>query len=200
MMANNEVIETKKKIVSEIKEKIDNATSIVIFDYRGLTVVEISELRAQLKETGTELKIYKNTLSKRALDELEFDFKEYLVGPNAIAISENLIEPIKVLSEFAKKHNALEIKAGIVEGKIADIELIDKLSTIPSREGLLTMLAGGMIATVKDLAACLHLYAEEQGETEQVEEPKEAKEEPKEVEQVEESTEINEENDNKEEK
>ena len=163
-MANEKIIKKKQKVVSEISEKIKDATSVILFDYRGLTVSEVNELRTKLRETGTELKIYKNTLTKRAMDSLKFDMGDSLKGPNAIAISENLVEPIKVLTDFSKSHKALEIKAGIVDGEVTGIEMINKLSTIPSRDGLLTMFAGCLIGKVKDLSACLHLYAEQKEE------------------------------------
>lgn len=160
-MASNKILEAKKEVVAIIKDKLSNSASVIFFDYRGLTVAETSELRNKLKETKTELKIYKNTLVKRALANLSLDLGNVLEGPSAMTLSIDAIEPIKVLTNYAKEHKALVIKGGIVDGSISSIEELAKLSTIPSREGLLTMLAGGMIGIAKDLSICLHLYSEQ---------------------------------------
>lgn len=163
-MANAKIIEQKKKVVSEIKEKFDNAKSVVLFDARGLKVSEVNELRRALRESGSDYKVYKNTLAKRAVAESKIDLEDYFKGPTAISFSEDELAPVKVISEFAKKHEALELKAGIVEGKVATLEELNKYAQIPSRETLLTMLASGMIGTIRDLSICLDLYAKEKEE------------------------------------
>lgn len=163
-MANSKIVAEKASVVEEIKEKFQNAKSVVLFDYRGLTVSESTELRKKLKEVGSDYKIYKNTLTKRAIDELKLDLDSALVGPNAISFGTDDLSAVKVISDFAKAHNALEMKIGIVDGKVANQDELKEYAEIPSREGLLTMLAGGMIATVKDLSICLNLYAEEKEE------------------------------------
>ena len=158
-MANAKVIEQKGQIVSEIKEKLDNAKSVVLFDYRGLTVSEVNELRRALKEAGASYKVYKNTLMVRALNDSNKELENYLAGPSAISFSDDELAPVKVISEFAKEHEALELKAGIVEGKVASAAELAQYAAIPSREGLLTMLAGGMMGVVRDLSICLDLYS-----------------------------------------
>lgn len=158
-MANTKIIEQKQGIVSEIEEKVKGASSVVFFEYRGLTVGEMMELRRKLKEVNADLKIYKNTLAKRALDSLNFDFGNELVGPKAIAFGLDGISPIKILYTFAKTHPALEIKAGLVDGEKTDVAKLTQLATLPSRDELLTMLAGSLIATVKDLSIGLDLYS-----------------------------------------
>ncbi|MDD2469733.1 MAG: 50S ribosomal protein L10 [Bacilli bacterium] len=163
-MASEKVLETKKQTVSEIKEKVSDASSVIFFDYRGLTVAETTELRSKLRASNSDVKIYKNTLVKKALDELKFNMDEVLKGPNAISLSKDIVEPIKILANYAKEHKALEIKGGIVDGKISSLTELAKLATVPSREGLLTMLAGGMLAIVKDLSICLQLYSEQKNE------------------------------------
>ena len=165
-MANAKIIEQKKAVVSEIKEKFDNAKSVVLFDARGLKVSEVNELRRKLRESDSDYKVYKNTLTKRAVDETDYDLASYLEGPTAISFSSDELAPVKVISEFAKSHEALELKAGIVEGKVANVDELKEYAKIPSREGLLTMLAGGMIATVRDLSICLDLYSKELEKTE----------------------------------
>ena len=163
-MANVKIIEQKQAVVSEIKEKFENAKSVVLFDPRGLKVSEVTELRKALRESGSDYKVYKNTLAKRALVDSGLELDSYLEGPTAISFSTDELAPVKILSEFAKSHGALELKAGVVEGKVANIEELNSYAAIPSREGLLTMLAGGLIGTVKDLSICLDLYTKEKEE------------------------------------
>ena len=163
-MANARIIEQKQAVVAEIKEKLNNAKSVVFFDPRGLKVSEVTELRRALRESGSDYKVYKNTLTKRALVDSGLELDSYLAGPTAISFSTDELAPVKILSDFAKKHEALELKAGIVEGKVADINELNSYAAIPSREGLLTMLAGGLIGTVKDLSICLDLYSKEKEE------------------------------------
>ena len=160
-MANAKIIEQKAGVVSEIKEKFENAKSVVMFDYRGLSVAEVTELRRKLREAGADYKVYKNTLTKRALDELNIDMNEYLAGPSAITFGADELSIVKVLDDFAKEHNALELKAGIIEGKVAGLEDLKRYAAIPSRDTLLTMLAAGLMGTVRDLSICLDLYSKE---------------------------------------
>ena len=163
-MANAKIIEQKAAVVSEIKEKFDNAKSIVLFDARGLKVSEVNELRRALRETDSDYKVYKNTLTRRAVEETGYDLNSYLIGPTAISFSSDELAPVKVLSDFAKKHENLKLKAGVVEGKVANVEELNSYALIPSRDGLLTMLAGGMIGVVRDLSICLDLYSKEKEE------------------------------------
>ncbi len=160
-MANQKIIEQKQAVVNEITDKLKDSKTYVLFEYRGLTVGETNELRRKLKETDSEFKVYKNTLTKRALESINVDLGEHLNGPKAIAFGKDEIAPIKVLSDFAKDHKALEIKVGVVNGDIVDDAKLKELASIPSREGLLTMLAGGLMGTVRDLSICLNLYSEQ---------------------------------------
>ena len=160
-MANSKILEQKATVVSEIKEKFENAKSVVMFDYRGLSVAEVTELRRKLRENGADYKVYKNTLTKRALDELNINMDEYLAGPSAITFGTDELSIVKILDDFAKDHNALELKAGIVEGKVAGLEDLKRYAAIPSRDVLLTMLAAGLMGTVRDLSICLDLYAKD---------------------------------------
>lgn len=160
-MANQKIIEKKMSVVDEITNKMKESSSYVFFEYRGLTVAETNELRRKLKESDSEFKIYKNTLSKRALANLNVNIDEHLNGPKAIAFGKDAVAPIKVLSEFAKEHSALELKVGVVDGEIADQKMLAELASIPSREGLLTMLAGGLMGVVRDLSICLDLYSQD---------------------------------------
>ncbi len=163
-MANAKILEQKQVVIDEIKEKFANAKSIVLFDPRGLKVSEVTELRRSLRESESDYKVYKNTLAKRAIADSGLELDNYLEGPTAISFSSDELAPVKIISEFAKKHEALELKAGVVEGKVANKEELNSYAAIPSREGLLTMLAGGLMATVRDLSICLDLYSKEKEE------------------------------------
>ena len=160
-MASEKNLEIKKDIVSEIENSINNSESVILFQYQGLTVSDLKDLRQQLKGTDATVKVYKNTLLKRALDELNYDFDGFLEGPNAVLFGKNLLEPIKVLADFAKDHDKLEIRVGIINGSVADLATINEYAAIPSREGLLTMLAAGMMEHVRNLSIALNLYAEQ---------------------------------------
>ena len=157
-MGNIKIIEKKGLVVNEITEKVSGSESVIIFDYQGLGVAAITELRCLLRDTDSELKVYKNSLARRAMGSLNYDLDETLTGANAMVISNNLVEPIKVLTAFSKTNPGLEIKVGIIEGEVKGLDVINKLSSIPTREGLLTMLAGGLIGTVKNLSVSLHMY------------------------------------------
>ena len=160
-MASAKILEEKKNVVDEIKSNLENSESVVLFTYQGLTVSELNELRRSLIDAQGEMKVYKNTLLKRALDDLKIDLTGFLEGPNAIVFGKELLEPIKVISKFAKDHENANITVGIINGAPADLAVLKEYASIPSREGLLTMLAGGMIQYVKDLAIGLNLYAEQ---------------------------------------
>ena len=159
-MASSKILETKKAIVSEITDKIKSSESVILFEYQGLTVAEISDLRRKLREAKGEVRIYKNTLLKRALDDLKIDLNGFLEGPNAIMFGTDLLEPIKVIAKFAKEHQDLQIRVGIISGEVAGLDVINEYASIPSMEGLLTMLAGGMMEHVRNLSICLNMYAE----------------------------------------
>ena len=157
-MANQKIIEGKQKIVEEIVEKAKNSNCFVLFENQGLTVSETNELRRNLRKSGSDFKVYKNTLTKRAMKELKIDFDSELEGPKALAFGTDSIEPIKILSDFADKTNKLELKVGYVDGSVADKQMLKKLATIPSREQLLTMFAGGLMEPVRKFAICLDLH------------------------------------------
>ena len=160
-MANQKILEQKQKIVEEIAENVKNASSVVFFEYAKLTDADMKTIRRKLRECDSELKIYKNTLTKRALDTLDIHIDDELVGPKAIAFGSDAVAPIKVLNDFSKTNDALQLKVGIVDGEIADLAMLKELASIPSREGLLTMLAGGLMGTVRDLSICLDLYSQQ---------------------------------------
>lgn len=159
-MANAKILERKQATIDEISEKVKGSNSVVFFEYRGLTVGEMTELRRSLRESGSDVKVYKNTLAKRALDSLNYDMQGELNGPKAMAYGTDAIAPVKALSQFAKKHPALEIKIGIVDGKVTDSKELAVLAATPSREQLLTMFAAGLLEHVKNVAICLDLHSQ----------------------------------------
>lgn len=163
-MASEKILARKQEVIDEIKENVKDASSIVLFAYRGLTDEESKELRRSLRENDSDYRVYKNTLMARAFNDLKIDVNEYLNGSSALAYGKDAIAPIKVLADFAKKHEALVLKVGIVEGEVSDKAKLEQLATIPSREGLLTMLAAGMMGIPKDLSICLDLYAKQKEE------------------------------------
>lgn len=162
----SKVIETKQQVVTEIADKLRASKSTIVVDYRGLTVSEATELRKQLREAGVEFKVYKNSLTRRAAESAEMaELNEFLTGPNAIAFSnEDVVAPAKVLNDFATKHGALEIKAGVIEGKLVTLDEVKAIATLPSREGLLSMLLSVLQAPIRNLALATKAVAEQKEE------------------------------------
>lgn len=159
-------IEIKKPIVEEISENLKDAKSAVVVDYRGLTVEQDTQLRKQLREAGVVYKVYKNTMINFAIKDTEFEsLAPYLEGPTAIAVSkEDATAPARVLYEFAKNAEALELKAGVVEGTFYDAEGIKLIATIPSRETLLSKFLGSIQSPVANFARVIKQVAEKQAE------------------------------------
>lgn len=163
-MASEKILMQKQSVIDEIKDRTESSSTIVLFDYRGITDSEAKELRIKLRETNSDYKVYKNTLMARAFNDLGIDLNEGLTGPSAFAYSNDQVAPIKVLSDFAKSHPALVLKVGIIDGEKADAAKLAEYAALPSREQLLTMLAGGMIGIVRDLSICLDLYSQQKEE------------------------------------
>ena len=160
-------VELKQPIVAEISELLNGAASAVAVDYRGLTVAQDTELRKQLREAGVAYKVYKNALIRRAAEGTDFAALDpHLEGPTAIAVSkDDATAPARILAEFAKKADKLEIKAGVVEGTYYDAKGMQAISSIPSREVLLGRLFGSMKSPIANLARVLNQVAEKQGES-----------------------------------
>ena len=151
------VLEQKQAVVSEIREKIENSGSLVLVDYRGLTVEQVTNLRNKYREAGVQYKVYKNTMMKLAFKELGLeDFNQYLEGPSAVAFSgEDLTAAARITNEFAKSNEILVIKAGILEGKILDNNGVKAIANIPSREVLIAKLLGSLKAPVSNFVYML---------------------------------------------
>ncbi len=160
-------VELKQPIVQAIADDIQGAQSILLVDYRGLTVAQDTELRKQLREAGIIYKVCKNTMMKRAFEGTEFEaLDEHLEGPSAIAISkEDATAPARIICKFAKDAKALELKGGVVEGTVYDTDGLIELSKIPSREELLSKLLGSLQSPITNFARVIKQIAEKDGET-----------------------------------
>ena len=161
-------VELKQPIVAEISENIKGAQSIVLVDYRGLTVEQDTRLRKELREAGVVYKVYKNTMMNFAFKGTEFEaLSEYLEGPSAVAISTtDATAPARILCKFAKEAKALEVKGGYVDGTAYDAKGIAAVAEIPSREELLSRLLGSMQSPVANFARVMNQLAEKGGASE----------------------------------
>ena len=156
-MPSQKVLEEKKQIVSSIAEQFKTAVSGVFVDYCGLTVEEDTQLRNKLREAGVEYKVIKNTLTRFAAKEVGFDeLNPILNGPTSLAISmTDEVAPAKVIAEFAKTHEQLEIKAGFLDGKVLALDEVKQLAATPNRETLIAKLLGSLNAPISNLARTL---------------------------------------------
>ena len=154
----------KQPVVAEISELLNGAQTAVVVDYRGLTVEQDTQLRKQLREAGVTYKVYKNTMIRFAAKGTAFEALEpNLEGPTALAVSKtDATAPARILAEFAKKADKLEIKGGVVEDTYYDAKGMQAIATIPSREVLLGRLLGSMQSPITNFARVLNQIAEKQ--------------------------------------
>ncbi|HAP5485312.1 TPA: 50S ribosomal protein L10, partial [Enterococcus faecalis] len=154
-------IAKKETLVQAAAEKFESAASVVIVDYRGLTVEEVTNLRKQLRDAGVEMKVIKNSILSRAAKKVGLDgLDEVFTGPTAVAFSnDDVVAPAKIIDEFAKDAKALEIKGGVIEGKVSSVEQITALAKLPNREGLLSMLLSVLQAPVRNVAYAVKAVA-----------------------------------------
>ncbi|MDT2054499.1 50S ribosomal protein L10 [Enterococcus faecalis] len=159
-------IAKKETLVQAAAEKFESAASVVIVDYRGLTVEEVTNLRKQLRDAGVEMKVIKNSILSRAAKKVGLDgLDEVFTGPTAVAFSnDDVVAPAKIIDEFAKDAKALEIKGGVIEGKVSSVEQITALAKLPNREGLLSMLLSVLQAPVRNVAYAVKAVAEKNEE------------------------------------
>ncbi|TDQ34698.1 50S ribosomal protein L10 [Aureibacillus halotolerans] len=162
----SKVIEQKKQVVTDIADKLRDNKATVFVDYRGLNVSQVTELRKQLREAGVEFKVYKNTMTRRAVEQAEISgLDEELVGPTAVAFSaEDVVAPAKVLNNFAKTNEALKIKIGLIEGNVTSADDLKALAELPSRDGLLSMLLSVLQAPMRNMALATKAVAEQKEE------------------------------------
>ena len=166
-MSNSKIVEIKQQKVDAIAEQLKNSVSTIIVDYRGLSVAQVTELRQQLREAGLEYKVYKNTLVRRAAEAAGIEgLEEFLTGPNAIAFSnEEVVAPAKILADFAKENEALEIKAGVIEGQVVSAEEVNTIGSLPSKDGLVSMLLSVLQAPVRNFAYAVKAVGEQKEES-----------------------------------
>ena len=159
-------IAKKETLVQAAAEKFESAASVVIVDYRGLTVEEVTNLRKQLRDAGVEMKVIKNSILSRAAKKVGLDgLDEVFTGPTAVAFrNDDVVAPAKIIDEFAKDAKALEIKGGVIEGKVSSVEQITALAKLPNREGLLSMLLSVLQAPVRNVAYAVKAVAEKNEE------------------------------------
>ena len=159
---NQAVLAAKTETVKEISEKAKKSQTIIVCEYRGLTVAQIQEVRRALHKEKAEMNVYKNSLVERAVDELGYnDLNSVLTGPNAIVFSEDVIAGAKVIAKYAKRHkDVLVVKGGIVEGKFVDAKGIIEVSKLPGKEGLLSMFLSCLQAPVRSFACAVKAVAD----------------------------------------
>ena len=157
-MANEKTIAKKQAQVDELAKELKEAKVVLLTDYRGITVTDVTKLRSDLRNVNAEYKVIKNNIVKRALDangETELD--SALEGPVALVIGkEDYLEPSKVIYNFTKDHDFYKIKGGVIEGKVMTAEEIITLAKLPSRQELLGMLAGALLGNISKLAVGLN--------------------------------------------
>ena len=157
------IIAKKAQQVAEVAEQFKNASSVVVVDYLGITVEQATNLRSELRKAGVQFAVVKNSILSRAAKEAGLEgMDDIFKGPSAVAFSnDDVIAPAKILADFAKKVEALEIKAGVVEGKVSSKEEIEALAKLPSREGLLSMLLSVLQAPVRNTALAFKAVADQ---------------------------------------
>jgi large subunit ribosomal protein L10 len=163
-MANAKVLQEKQLAVEEVSAKLRESSCTIVADYRGLNVQQVTDLRKKLREAGVEFQVLKNTVVRRATAASELtDLDSSLTGPTAIAFSKtDLVAGAKILVDFSKKNDKLQVKAGVVEGKVVDAAQIKALAELPSREGMLSMLLSVLQAPVRNFALAVKAVAEKQ--------------------------------------
>lgn len=163
---SKEIIAKKAAIVDEVAEKFQSAVSVVVVDYRGLTVEQVTNLRKDLREAGVEMRVIKNTYLKRAADKVGYEgLDETFTGPTAVAFSsEDVVAPARIMAKYAEDIEALEIKGGMIEGKVASLEEINALAKLPNREGMLSMLLSVLQAPVRNFAYAVKAVADSKDE------------------------------------
>ncbi|WP_179395888.1 50S ribosomal protein L10 [Lacticaseibacillus absianus] len=160
------IIAKKAEIVAGLSEQFKAAKSAVVVNYRGLTVAQVTELRKELRDAGVKMEVIKNTYLRRAADLNGYeDLDAVFTGPTAIAFSnDDVVAPARIMAKYADKIDALEIKGGIIEGKVASLDEVVALSKLPDREGMLSMLLSVLQAPVRNVAYAVKAVAESKSE------------------------------------
>ena len=165
-MASEKILNQKKEEVSKLAEKIKEAKVVLLTDYRGINVSDVTGLRAKLRNAEVEYKVIKNNITRRALKECEVEgLDDVLVGPTAVILGNNdYLEACKAVYEYAKDNEFYKIKGGIIDGKVVSVEEIITLAKLPSRETLLGMLAGALLGNITKLAVALDQVQQQKAE------------------------------------
>ena len=156
-MASEKILNQKKEEVTKLANKIKEAKLVLLTDYRGINVEDVTGLRAELRKSNAEYTVIKNNITKRALAEAGIEgLEDKLVGPTAVIMSnEDYLEPSKTIYEFTKNNEYYKIKGGVIEGKVMTAEEIVTLAKLPSKETLLSMLAGALLANIQKFAVAV---------------------------------------------
>lgn len=162
-MASKSSIEKKEKEVAELAEKIKNAKLVLLTDYKGINVADVTEVRAKLRKVNSDYKVIKNNITRRALQACEIEgLDEHLEGTTALILGyEDYLEPSKVIYEYTKEHDFYKIKAGIIDGKVVSAAEVVTLAKLPSRETLIAQLAGALLGNISKLAVALDQVAKQ---------------------------------------
>ena len=163
-MANSQNVALKAEQVKDVTEKIKKAASVVVFDYRGLTVAEDTDLRVEMRKAGVEYAVLKNHIVGRACEAAGIEgMHDMLKGPSAFAISyDDAVTPARILKNFVKKVKKCEVKGGIVEGSVMNVASVDAIADLPSREVLIARLLGSMMSPISGLAIVLDQISKKQ--------------------------------------
>ncbi len=158
---NKDVLAQKEAEVAELTKRIEDSSSVVVVEYRGLTVAEVTDLRNALRKENVDMKVYKNTIAQRAVDQLGLGgLDDALKGPNALVFGLDQVAPARVLADFAKTHDKLILKSGIVDGAVVDEATIKTLSGLPNKEGMLAKFASTLNAPVIKFALTIKALAD----------------------------------------
>ena len=161
---NKDILAQKEKDVADLSKKISDSSSVVVVEYRSLSVADITELRHLLRKEDVEMKVYKNTIARRAADSLSLSgIDAALTGPNALVFGKDQVAPARVLADFAKTHDKLVLKSGIVDGAVVDEATIKTLASLPNKEGMLAKFASTLNAPVIKFALTIKALAEKKG-------------------------------------
>ena len=166
-MASEKILEVKKQQMAELREKLLTMGSVILADYRGLTVAQDTAMRSEMRKANIEYKVIKNRLLKKAVEGTKYeDLMPHLEGPTSVAMSEDEISAAKIMSKYAnmKEYGKFELKAGVIGDQIVDVNGIEAYAKIPGKNELIAMMLGGMKATITSLALVLKAILEKKEE------------------------------------
>ena len=165
-MASEKILQEKQAQVSELASKMKEAKLILLAEYRGINVADVTEMRSKLRKVNAQYSVLKNNITRRALAECKIEgLEEQLVGPVAVVMSnEDYLEPSKIIYEFSKENDFYKIKGGVIDGKVVSAEEIITLAKLPSRQTLIAQLAGALLGNISKLAVVLDQVQKQKAE------------------------------------